>query len=571
MKNPIHSLTNPLEDASSRLPRLAFIVLLTCFIIPGLIGRYFWSSEELTVFSGILDLTNANRAIDVLCPRVLGDPLTQGAPLLVWLGSITAAIFGWAVGLDAASRLSVAAIYALGCMALWFTTWDLARRHEAQPVSLPFMKNIPSRDYARLMADATLLLAISTFGLFLPMRELTSGVLAFCLTAGFMMSVVWSLSQTAKSVFLTGVACALAAIGVDFWFGLILLLAGLVLHAKLNVYRVPFTHRAGFLVAGFLTILIWPILAFIADAQSAKEWFGAWFEYEMALYARSGFEDWLSKNVLWFAWPVWAYALWCLKVYFKIRARTHIRIALVTAVCIFIFGLAFATHPRIILIAMVPPLAVLAGFGVSSSPAAGRFLDRVSTVIASVVIIILWAVFIAWYAGWPEGVVALIDDFTANAGLHMHGMRLALAMIATLIWIFTILWRLGLAPVHFWKGPWLSAVGITCVAVIAVNLFTSAINANQSLYKAAQEMRRDFPALAGPSACYAPLGLNNVQKRMLTYWGLTFGDDRCAWRLTELDYLAKYDPERQLYEPVGKVYTRPDERRVYLFVIDKSL
>ena len=570
MKTPDIRLSNPMEDAASRLPRLAFWILLGAFILPGLFGRDFWSYDEIRSFAAVLGVGDAGSLLGTLCPSVLGVPATGTPPLIVWIASFSVAIFGWLTGPEAAARIAVALFYAAGCAALWFATWNFSRRHEAQPVTLPFIKKITMRHYARLMADAALLMAISTLGLFVPMRELTPAVAAFALTSGYLLSIIWSVDRKPLSVFLTGLACAFAALGVDFWFGLVLLAVAALLHVKLHIFDSSSGVRLTWLAAGFiLPFALWFAAAFASDAQGAAAWFSVYAKAQAALYDKGYLEEWLSKNIVWFAWPVWAYAAYCLKVYAKTRTRTHIRVPLFVTLGIFAGGLVFATEPKVLLTAMVAPLAVLSGYGVSATKEAARWLDRISTLLATVAVIVLWTGYVAWHAGRPTFYVEWLSALSAGAGLSAHGMRIALAIVATLVWIAMILWRLGFTHSHFWKGPWLSAVGITCVAVIATNLFNTAIDANQSMRPAAQAMRADFASLAERGGCVAALGLEPEQERILAFWGVPFAKGPCAWRLVEEGRLKREDPEGLRYERVRPPYSRPDERRVYLLVKER--
>ena len=563
-------LTPPQEAASSRMPRIAFVTLLACFILPGLMGRNFWTREELGTFACVLEFLDSFDFFTLLCPSISGAPSPTASPLLVMLGSASALFFSPIASYETGARFCVVLAYGLGCAAIWYSTWHLARRYEAQPVALPFLKKQPIRDYERLMADAALLLAISTYGLFIPMREFTPAVLAFAVGAIYLLAFVWSLSQPVRSVFFTGLAASLGIVSVDLWFGVTLYVTAWILHARVRAFKSPLSYRIFWLTAGFASIvLIWIGLSYLLDADRADTWFSAWLHYQMSLSAHWALQDWFSKNILWFAWPVWAYAIIGLISYRKQWSRTHIRTALYIAAGIFAGGFVFATPAIEIMIAMVPALSVLAAFGVMTNERSAVFLERFSTVVCSLIICLLWAVFIIWRLGWPEVLVSHMNSLTGGAVIHIHGMHLALALIATLAWIGTILWRLGKTHAIIWKGPWLSAVGMTVIAVLLTSLFWRAIDANQSYKPFVKMIRSDFSSFAGPGACYSPLGLSPAQERIFSYWGLNFSNG-CQFLLTDLSFLEKKDPSRQLYTPVGRIYTRPDENRTYLFVVPNA-
>ncbi len=56
-------------------------------------------------------------------------------------------------------------------ISVWYGTYLLGRRQEAQPLALPFGGEPPPRDYGRMLADAALLLLVATVGILQRVHE----------------------------------------------------------------------------------------------------------------------------------------------------------------------------------------------------------------------------------------------------------------------------------------------------------------------------------------------------------------------------------------------------------------
>ena len=121
--------------SARKLPRMALLALLVIFIIPGLLSRDFWSSYELTGFALVQSMLQGD-ATAWLLPTLGGENYVAEGPLSIWVSAILAMIFGPIFSEASASRLSVLVWFAIASSSIWYGTWYLARRAEAQPVVL---------------------------------------------------------------------------------------------------------------------------------------------------------------------------------------------------------------------------------------------------------------------------------------------------------------------------------------------------------------------------------------------------------------------------------------------------
>ena len=195
---------------ADKLPRMALLALLVIYIIPGLLSRDFWSSHELESFAVISSMLSGG-IIDWLLPHIDGVEYVKNGPLSMWIGAIFAKLFGWLFGADSASRLSVLFWFAIATSSIWYGTWYVARRAEAQPVVLAFGGEASPRDYGRVIADAALLMFVGTFGLFVPIRQLYVDMALLAIVALFYFSLTWTFRRPQLGPLLTG-ACAGAAV-----------------------------------------------------------------------------------------------------------------------------------------------------------------------------------------------------------------------------------------------------------------------------------------------------------------------------------------------------------------------
>src|SRR5690606_5204877 len=82
-----------------------------------------------------------------------------------WLGGLSVLLFGPLTGEIVAARLPNLLWFAITACSLWYGTYLLGRRTEAQPLALPFGGQPSAADYGRMLADAALLLLLATLGL----------------------------------------------------------------------------------------------------------------------------------------------------------------------------------------------------------------------------------------------------------------------------------------------------------------------------------------------------------------------------------------------------------------------
>ena len=124
--------------ATNPLPRWSILALCLLYILPGLIGRDPWKGENDASSFGIMWTMAHGGLNDWLWPHIAGMPMPEEGPLAFWCGALCIKLFGWLLGDPMAARLSTGLFFILGAVSVWYTTYLLGRRPEAQPLKLAF-------------------------------------------------------------------------------------------------------------------------------------------------------------------------------------------------------------------------------------------------------------------------------------------------------------------------------------------------------------------------------------------------------------------------------------------------
>lgn len=551
---------------ADKLPRMALLALLVIYIIPGLLSRDFWSSHELESFAVISSMLSGG-IIDWLLPHIDGVQYVKNGPLSMWVGALFAKLFGWLFGEDSASRLSVLVWFAIATSSIWYGTWYVARRAEAQPVVLAFGGEASPRDYGRVVADAALLMFVGTFGLFVPIRQLFVDMALLAIVALFYFSLTWSFRRSQLGPLLTGATAGAAVLCADLFTGVIMLAVALLLHARVHAYDTPFISRSTLIiVAAAAVFFAWPVVTVGFAIETIDAWFATWWETQLAVFglmrAREAF--WSIENFIWFLWPVWPFALLSIYAFRKQIGRTHIKIALWTFGGFLIFSIFGNVTGERYLTLLTPGLCVLAAFGLMSTRRSwANILDWFSATVFTIALLTIWGYFIAWLTGFPPKMQKSIFNLAPGVDPSLHGLLFVLCFVTFLAWITLVLWRMNRSQVMAWKGPWLAAAGVTALSITTVYLFEPAIDNARSFEPVAQSAQVDFAALAPKGQCISTTTLTPVQKMTFKYYGLALSNNsHCRWY---------FEAQRELENPVPEhriagTYSRPRDGNHFILI-----
>ena len=504
-----------------------FFGLLAAYIIPGLFARDPWSLEDASAF-GVMWTMAHGSAAEWWLPSVVGVPLPEEGPLPFWIGALLIRLFGGVLGDIVAARLVTVVWFLLATTSLWYATYRLARRPEAQPVAFAFGGQANPRNYGRMLADIAVLLMLATFGIVLRMHETAAETAIFAWVSVLLLALAVSLEDEWTGTI--GAAAALAAIALTRgWLPAgALLIAALIFVLSFGRHR---ALRAIVLTATAVGLFaLWPIFAHQATPQAVL-YFDAWWAWNARQLAGPNITSflWFLRNVGWYTWPVWPFALWTLYSWRSFWRRPHVLLPLLLAGAAFAALLVGAEPSDRELIAAVPALVVLGAFSVSTlRRAADNAIDWFSLALFSFTLIAIWLYFGAWNTGVPpkmaDSVARLVPGLQPSAPV----VATIIAMAATGAWIVLALWRVKVRPPMLWRGPFFAAGGLAAVWVVLVSIYGTPFEYTRSYASTAAVLAEQVKRVGGDSCVqghHLPLGI----RAMLAYHGgLRFGPQHAA-------------------------------------------
>jgi 4-amino-4-deoxy-L-arabinose transferase-like glycosyltransferase len=503
-------------EAAVPLPRLALLTLLLAFALPGVFGRDLWP-EDASAFGRMWTMAQGSAA-DWWFPNVAGLPTPQDGPFPFWLGAAAIRLLGGWLGETTASRVVALFWFLVAAVSMWAATRRLAATEQAHPLTPAFDRETETRDYARLLADISVLLFVSTLGILVTLHVTSADTVSVALVA----AALYGLSIVPERP-IAGAALAGACAGALALSRGPVLAAGLLAGCDLGL-ALANRRRTAWLTVAICTMsalaiaAVWPAVAGWQLPRSAAPLASVWLHTLTSTHGLLTRDDgiWLLRNASWYVWPLWPLAAWAVYAW-----RHHLRAAHIAFPAAVLAGLVVALASAAPLdesklVVTIAPLAVLAAFGF---PTLGRareqWVDWFAIAVYTLFIAFIWAYFLALISGAPRAMAAsvlrLIPGFHPGKSL----LPLVLALVVTGLWIALIIWRLRRHPPVLWRGAFLSAAGMTSLWLIAVTLFLPAANYNRSYRALAQQIGQRVPA----GECVVAVGLSPAMRAVIAFYG----------------------------------------------------
>ncbi len=501
------------QEAARRLPRLALWLLCLAYVLPGFVGRQPWKGDDLASFGFMQALAEGRSGW--LAPQLDGLAPDVAALLPYWLGALAIqATAGW-LAPDVAVRLPFALMLAGTLAATWYATYNLARLPGAQPVALAFGGEAQPRDYARALADGSLLALIATLGMAQLAHETTPALAQLCFTAlvFFGFAAMPFQPRAAVAATLLGLP-ALALSGAPtlaLAYGAAAVLAqlwpGWQAAAPANALQAGARRR----------LLLATLAAMLASA--ALGWrLGLWrWQITWPLAAA----QWrsLARLFAWFTWPIWPLALWTLWRWRaqlpRPRQQRHLGLPLMMAGMAMLAAVFTPARDRSLLAAL-PPLAALAALALPTlRRGMAALIDWFTVLFFSGWAIVIWVVWISLQTGVPAKPAANVARLAPGFEPVFQWPALLAALAATLAWAWLARWRTGRHRAALWKSLVLPAAGATLCWLLLMTLWLPALDYGRSL--AAQV--RSVAAIVGQGACVNTFALNATQLAALRFHG----------------------------------------------------
>lgn len=514
--------------ATNALPRWVIFALCLLYILPGLIGRDPWKGDDAASF-GIMWTMAHGGLHDWLWPHIVGMPMPEEGPLAFWLGAICIKLFGWLLGDPMAARLSTGLFFMLGALSVWYSTYLLGRRTEAQPLKLAFGGQPEPRDFGRTLADGALLIYIGSLGLLVRSHETSAETLQISLIA-------YALYLSAR---LFDAPAKKGALKLGLILGLLVLTRGWVLPAALfasliamSLYRRQNQYKLMLLLSLPLATVVaasWVLaVALIHPFDSSP--YPAWMLWN---YRQIGLPSIASisfffKYGIWFAWPAWPFAAWAIYAWRKQERALHISLPVSFLLCFVTLAFINNDLEEANLLPILPPLAILASFGLPTMKrSAINAVDWFAVMILTGVASIVWLYWIAAQTGWPSTMAKKVAIWAPGFQSEFNAFTFIVALLASIAWFRLVYWRISRQPSVLWRAVVLSGGGAILCWVLPMTLFLSLINQRISYATVSSQMAEQ---LITPYRCIES-NVGPSQRASFAYFGKLkfagFSDQNC--------------------------------------------
>jgi 4-amino-4-deoxy-L-arabinose transferase-like glycosyltransferase len=470
------------QDAVRRLPRLALLLFCAAYVLPGLFGRDPWRGAELTAFGQMLSIAEGRSSW--LAPS-LGGVAMDAALLPHWIGAL--AIRAGAGWLDPAlaARVPFTLLLVLTLVAVWYASFHLARSDAAQPLPFAFGGEASPVDYARAIADGTLLLLIATLGLLQLGHQTTPELAQLAAVAGLQWALAAAPHRPGPARL--GVLAALPLLAAC---GAPVMALALGTGALLLCWR----HAEPGLQA------LRPWLAAATAAAALLAWpAGAWaWRIADSIDTPS-----LARLLLWFLWPAWPLALWTVWQWRRHLAQRHLAIPLLSLAVAGVACVAMDGSDRALMLGL-PGIAVLAAFALPTLQRSGAAaIDWLSVFFFSTCAAIVWVFYTAMQTGTPAKAMATVLRLAPGFVPQQSWLALGLALAATATWLGLVRWRTGRHRAVLWKSVVLPASGVALCWLLLMTLWLPLLDYSRSNRPLAERLVRHVPAgrcIATPQA-----------------------------------------------------------------------
>ncbi|KQW89226.1 glycosyltransferase [Massilia sp. Root418] len=514
--------------ATLALPRWAIYALGLLYILPGLIGREPWKADDAASF-GIMWTMAQGSMQDWLWPNIAGLPMPDEGPLAFWLGAACIKLFGWLLGDVLAARVSTVIVFLLGVLSLWYVTFALGRRQDAQPLKLAFGGQPEPDDFGRTLADAASLIYLGCLGLLVHSHVTTAEPLQVALLSLLLYrSVRYMELPSVRNAALIGLALGLMVLARG-WLAPAFLVLALFLCSQFLAMPAGRTlgHLAVSAGVGALATMPWLLPAVLTHGDAQLSAWMQWNYAQIALPTPQSLGYFLRVGV-WFFWPAWPFAAWAVYAWRRQRRVLHIVVPVTFTGMATLLALCHPAPEQGQLLLLLPPLAIMAAFGLlTMKRGAINAIDWFSVMVLTLCAATLWLFWSAMLTGWPAK--AAHNALKLVPGFHpeFRAPAVLVAFCATVGWFMLVHWRLSRQPAVLWRAVVLSSGGLILVWILAMTLFLPAANYSKSYATVARQAAAALPAGAG---C-VETNVAPAQRASFVYFGkLPFGksDQRCA-------------------------------------------
>jgi 4-amino-4-deoxy-L-arabinose transferase-like glycosyltransferase len=476
-------------SATITLPRIGLFALCLLYIVPGLIGRDLWKIEDAAGF-GVMWTMAHGTLNDWLWPNIVGLAMPQDGPFSFWIGAICIKLFGGLLGDMLAARVATVAFFLLGTFSIWQTAYLLGRRAEAQPLRLAFGGQPEPSDYGRTLADGALLIYLGCLGLAQHSHSTSASALEISLVACSLYAAArffeWNTWNNALAF---GIVLGLLAL-TGGWIVPLALWVGMLPLAGARDRKALAQIIFGSLPIAFLPFILWFIPS--SHAESFEAW-TAWNIGRLGGPSTKGL-TYLLKNVIWFAWPAWPFAGWAIYAWRRQRLALHITLPFSAFLALTIFAVFNPRPDQSTLLSFLPPLAILAAFGLPTMKrGAINAVDWFSVMTLTTCAAFIWLGWIAKQTGWPAQLAKNAFRLAPGFKPEFNLIAFIVALAASIGWVLLVRWRISRRPSVLWRAVVLSSGGVILCWLLLMTLWLPWGNYMQSYALVAHRIAATIP------------------------------------------------------------------------------
>lgn len=503
------------SPAARKLPRKILFWFMLAYIVAGLFGRDPWKTDDVAGIASMLSAVNDGHWVTSYIGLI---PYTDHGPLTSMIGGLFIKIFSpifafFTNELDAqiiAARLPNF-IYFFGMMwGVWYGTYVLARRPEAQPMPLPFGGEPNPRDYGRMMADVSFFFMLASVGIVIRTHETSFYPLLICLHSIAFYGIVQLLNHPTQGSLVVGTVIALTFMTRGFIGVAPILLVILTLFAsKIYSFRLKVFLFLSLVLAILLSV-IW-----IASAHDMDPgWVTLWWREQLDRFAFPDASEIFKniRNLAWFLLPCWPFAVLALWNWRKWFDTPHIFIP----TSFIIANLLIILCSEDAFEAEYGPLTIAcAALAAMAIPTLKRsvinLLDWYSIMVVSLGLLTIWVGWSALYLGSPPQIHRNIMRLIPGFDTTIPWFAVIIGVVICILWYKAVAWRLRANPTAMWRGIMLSAAGTIISWLLLSTLWLPAIDYNRSYRSVGDSLAKVIKEQAPHYDCAVTMDVNQGQ------------------------------------------------------------
>lgn len=526
--------------ATIALPRWSILALCLLYILPGLIGRDPWKGDDASSF-GIMWTMAHGGLNDWLWPHIVGLPMPEEGPLAFWLGALCIKLFGQLMGDPMAARLSTGLTFLLGSVSVWYSTYLLGRRSEAQPLKLAFGGQPEPKDFGRTLADGALLIYLGCLGLLLRSHETSAETLQISLIAFALYLCIKLFDAPAlRTALWLGLVLGLLVLTRGWVLPCALLFSLLILSLYLRQFRcfslIALALPVAAMVAGSWIFAIQVLHPFDSSPYSAwMQW-----NYRQIDFPSIASLTYFFRYGIWFAWPAWPFAAWAIYAWRKQERALHIALPVTFVLCFTLLAFLNNYSEEGILLPILAPLAILAAFGLPTMKrSAINAVDWFAVMVLTGVAATAWFFWIAEISGWPLKTSKMVLSWAPGYLPEFKILTFTIALLVSFAWFRLVYWRISRQPSVLWRAVVLSSGGVILCWLLLMTLFLPLINQRISYAGVAHEIAEQASL---PYRCIDS-NIGPSQRASFAYFGQVhfagFSEQNCDLLLLQSRRLSK--------------------------------